>query len=84
MQLASPEEYDAYVSAQVEHEMKLQGVRNELELVMEFMTAFEKIGPLDGPKKSEFERMVSDIQRRTFHDAVAQPDEAVEQPNEAA
>ena len=69
MQIASPEDYDTYVAAQVKHEMKLQSVRNELELVMEFMTAFEKIRPLDGPKKLEFERMVRDIQHRTLEQA---------------
>ena len=83
MQLASPEEYDTYVSAQVKHEMKLQSVRNELELVVEFMTAFQKIRPLDGPKKLEFEGMITDIQRRTFHDPVDQSDETAEQSDDA-
>lgn len=82
MQLASPDEYDAYVSAQVKHEMKLQRVRNELQLVMEFMVAFEKLKPLDEPRKLEFERIVTSIQRRTFHDDVAQTDDTVDQSNE--
>jgi len=64
MQLATTEQFDAFVSAQVQHEMKIQRLRNELAIVMEIKRAHESVAPLDGPKKMQLKRKVDEIQAR--------------------
>lgn len=51
MQFATAEQHDAFVSAQVLHEMTIQRLRNDLAIVMTLKDAYESIRPLDGPKK---------------------------------
>ncbi|CAN0362293.1 unnamed protein product, partial [Ectocarpus sp. 6 AP-2014] len=78
MELATAEQYQAFVSSQVQreldelrHQHTLRHVKNEVSLVMAFKEAFEQIRPLDCRAKMDLCDRISDIQNRTFRrDAV--------------
>lgn len=78
MELATTEQYQAFVPSQVQHhmdqaqhQMNQQRVRNEVSLVMTFEEAFEQIRPLEFREKVELCDRIADIQSRAFRrDAV--------------
>lgn len=78
MELATAEQYQSFVSSQVQHEVDearhqqtLRQVKNEVSLVMAFKEAYEQIRPLDCRAKMELCDRITDIQNRTFRrDAV--------------
>ncbi|CAN0075583.1 unnamed protein product [Sphacelaria rigidula] len=76
MELATEEQYQAYVSSQVQHEMHLLRATNEVSLVkaevslvMTMKEAFEQIRPLDSRGEIELTDRIFDIQNRAFRRA---------------
>ena len=78
MELATEEQYQAYVSTQVQHEILLHRannevslVKSEVSLVMGMKEAFEQIRPLDARGEIELCDRLFDIQNRAFRRASA-------------
>ena len=65
MELATEEQYQAYVSTQVQHEI----LKSEVSLVMGMKEAFEQIRPLDARGEIELCDRLFDIQNRAFRRA---------------
>ena len=76
MELATEEQYRAYVSSQVQHEMHILRAKNEVSLVkaevslvMVMKEALEQIRPLDSRGEIELTDRIFDIKNRAFRRA---------------
>lgn len=90
MELATEEQYQAYVSSEVHHQMHLQRVNNEVSvvksevsLVMTLKEAFEQIRPLDSRGEIELGDRIFDIQHRAFRRVSGVADPATTEPVDA-